>query len=132
MLEMLTGYESVMRRVKASGDRTLAEGTASNLKVLAGIYQNLGQIGVLSHQEQELLQDYVMGLHEAANNLAVGQQRVDRLVRRAAQQQKALAQMQARLASMGKLKVDESSFFDAPGKRTAIRRRRDIDRKLRR
>lgn len=132
MLEMLSGYESVLRRVRTSGDRTLAHETAGNLKTLGSIYQALGQMSLVSAQEREFLTDYIAGLHEAANNLAVGQQKVDRLLKRATQQQKQLAQMQQRLASMGRLQVEESSFFDAPDKREAIRRRRDVDRKLRR
>lgn len=132
ILETLGGYESVLKRVKTAGDRTLANGAAEHLKTLAGIYRVLQKMGVFSSSEETFFKEYTQGLQEATNTLAVAQLKVAGLLRRTAKQQKILAVVKSRMDSLGKLEVDESSFFDSPDKRTAVRRARELDRKIRR
>lgn len=132
LLHTLEGYESILRRVKTSGDRTLANGTVDHLKTLAGIYKVLQRMGVFSPSEETFFKEYTQGLQEATNTLAVAQLKVAGLLRRAAKQQKVLAVAKSKLDELGKLEVEESSFFDSPDKRTALRRSRELDRKIRR
>lgn len=131
MLQLLSGYEDVLRKVKASGDRTIATETATNLRNLAAVYKTLQAMRLLEKNEEQVLDEYLAGLHEAANNIEMAQRKVDVVLRKAAQQRQMLGEMQRRLASMKRLEVEEASFFDSPDRREVTRRKREVERRRR-
>lgn len=131
LLVVLQGYEDVLRRVKASGDREVAVKTATHLRSLAGVYSALKSLGFLGAEERELVQDYVMSLREAASSLELGQRRVAQIHQKVSQQQRVLGQIHQRMAKLTGLKLDPTSFFDNPDKREVVRRKRAVERTLR-
>lgn len=131
MLQLLSGYENVMRKVKASGDRTLATETATNLRNLASVYKALQSMRLLEHSEEDVLDQYLAGLHEAASNIEMAQRKVETILRKVSKQQQVLGEAQRRVVGMKRLQVEEASFFDSPDRREVARRKREIERRRR-